>query len=144
MLGLVSPPATGPRTVFHHRDFLFLQVAKSLATLGFHMEITTVGYQVYSLTREPLNLGIIGLTYFIPAIVFALATGYIADHFDRRRVDRLRSLSRLSFQRCVPCHARRVRHDFRRRPADVGSGDDAAGDAGPRERRERRLHRREQ
>lgn len=78
--------ASGPRAVFRIRDFTFLQIAKSLATLGFFMEVTTVGYQVYSLTRQQLNLGLVGLAYFLPAVLLALATGYVADRFDRRRV----------------------------------------------------------
>lgn len=50
------------------------------------MQTTAVGYQVYTLTGSKLALGYIGLASFLPAILLALATGHVADRYDRRRV----------------------------------------------------------
>jgi MFS family permease len=71
---------------FEYPDFRFFQAARFLATLGFQMQGVAVGWQVYTLTREPIHLGYVGLAQFLPAIGFALITGHAADRFERRRV----------------------------------------------------------
>jgi MFS family permease len=45
-----------------------------------------VGWQVYALTRNPLDLGYLGLVQFLPFVLLVLPGGYVADHTDRRRV----------------------------------------------------------
>lgn len=50
------------------------------------MQSVAIGWQVYDLTREPLDLGYVGLAQFAPAIGLSLVTGHVADRFDRRRI----------------------------------------------------------
>jgi MFS family permease len=50
------------------------------------MQIVAVGWQVYALTRQPLDLGLIGLAEFLPAPLLVLITGHIADRYDRSRI----------------------------------------------------------
>ena len=45
-----------------------------------------VGWQIYQLTRSPLDLGLVGLVQFIPSALLVLVVGHAADRFDRRRV----------------------------------------------------------
>lgn len=45
-----------------------------------------IGFQTYQLTHSALALGWLGLIEAIPAISMAPFGGYIADHFDRRRI----------------------------------------------------------
>jgi len=45
-----------------------------------------IGWQVYEITRRPLDLGLIGLAQFLPGMALFLVSGYTADRFDRRRV----------------------------------------------------------
>jgi MFS family permease len=47
---------------------------------------TVLGKQVYDLTQREIDLGLLGLAEFAPAAVLVLATGAVADRFDRRRV----------------------------------------------------------
>jgi MFS family permease len=54
-----------------------------LAGIAFH---TTLGLQVYRLTRDPLSLGLMGLIEAIPALSLALLGGYIADRYERRKL----------------------------------------------------------
>jgi predicted MFS family arabinose efflux permease len=49
-------------------------------------QVTVVGKVVYDLTGSKLDLGLLGLAQFAPALVLVLLTGAIADRFDRRRV----------------------------------------------------------
>jgi MFS family permease len=41
---------------------------------------------MYDLTRNPLDLGLVGLVQFIPAALFVLIAGHVVDRYDRRRV----------------------------------------------------------
>jgi MFS family permease len=45
-----------------------------------------VGWQVYALTRNPLDLGYLGLVQFLPFVLLVLPGGHVADHTDRRLV----------------------------------------------------------
>lgn len=52
------------------------------------MQIQTVavGWQVYDITRNPLDLGFVGLSQFAPALALVLVTGAVADRFRRRSI----------------------------------------------------------
>ena len=50
------------------------------------MQAVAIGWQVYDLTRNPLDLGLVGLAQFLPSLGLALITGHVADRYDRRRV----------------------------------------------------------
>ncbi len=45
-----------------------------------------VGWQVYDMTSNPLDLGFIGLVIFLPGAGFSLLAGHVADRFDRRGI----------------------------------------------------------
>ena len=69
-----------------HADFRRYQAARFASLLGTQMQGVAVGWQVYSLTGKPLDLGWVGLAQFLPAAVFWPLTGLVADRFDRRSV----------------------------------------------------------
>lgn len=56
------------------------------ATLGWQMLAVAVGWRVYALTRDPLALGLAGLSEFLPFVALVLVGGHVADWADRRRV----------------------------------------------------------
>src|SRR5690606_28563391 len=45
-----------------------------------------VGWQIYDLTRDALNLGMVGRVQFLPALMLVLVTGAAADRFGRRLI----------------------------------------------------------
>jgi MFS family permease len=71
---------------FGHRDFTLYWLARFLASVALQMQAVAVGWQVYDLSRDPLDLGLVGLVSFLPAIMLVLVTGHVADRFDRRLV----------------------------------------------------------
>lgn len=75
-----------PRAAFAHRDFRLYMLARFLAVVGIQVQSVAVGWQVYSLTRDPLHLGWVGLAQFLPMMLFALPSGHVADRFERRRI----------------------------------------------------------
>jgi MFS family permease len=48
-----------------------------------------VAWQMYEITHNPLDLGLVGLTQFIPAALFVLVAGHVADRYDRRLIVRI-------------------------------------------------------
>ena len=50
------------------------------------MASVAIGWQVYTVRENPLDLGLIGLSEFLPLLLFALPAGHVADRFPRRRV----------------------------------------------------------
>jgi MFS family permease len=69
-----------------HRPFARYWVSRVSSTVALQMQTVAVAWQMYDLTRNPLDLGLVGLTQFVPAALFALVAGHIADRYDRRRI----------------------------------------------------------
>ena len=57
-------------------------------TTGFAMTMASVaiGWQVYSVRENPLDLGLVGLAEFLPLLLLALPAGHLADRVSRRRI----------------------------------------------------------
>ena len=57
--------------------------ARLCSTLAIQIVAVAVAWQIYDLTRNPADLGIIGLVQFLPLLQIALVTGSVADRFGR-------------------------------------------------------------
>ncbi|HEY1318307.1 MAG TPA: MFS transporter [Gaiella sp.] len=69
-----------------HRDFA-LYVAATVATaFAIEMSFVAIGWQVYAIHRDPLDLGIVGLAMFLPLPLLALPAGHWSDRYPRRTV----------------------------------------------------------
>lgn len=79
-------PRHGVRELLRHHDFTRYAAARFCATIAWQMLGVAVGWQVYDLTRDPLDLGLIGLAQFLPFMVLVLPGGQTADRMDRRLV----------------------------------------------------------
>ena len=69
-----------------NRDFRWYVLSLFTMTLGSQLQAVVVGWQVYSITHDPLSLGLIGLAEALPFIAVALPAGYLADRFNRRTI----------------------------------------------------------
>ena len=72
-----------------HRPFALYWVARVSSTVALQMQAVAVAWQMYDLTRNPLDLGLVGLVQFIPAALFVLVAGHVADRYDRRKIVRV-------------------------------------------------------
>ena len=68
------------------RDFRLLLVAGTVTYLGAMVTYVALPWQLYSLTRSNLAVGMLGAVELVPLVVFGLWGGAIADHYDRRTV----------------------------------------------------------
>ncbi|MDB5121474.1 MAG: transporter [Sphingobacteriales bacterium] len=55
-------------------------------TFAFQIQAVVIGWHIYSLTKDPFSLGLIGLAEAIPAISIALYAGYVADKSDKKKL----------------------------------------------------------
>ena len=87
---MVSVPvsdSTGRIThVLRHPTFARFLIARLLSTLTAQVQTVAVGWQIYAITHDPLDLGLVGLSQFLPFVLLILPAGQIADHFDRAKV----------------------------------------------------------
>jgi len=72
--------------VLRHTGFVRFLSARLLATLAAQIQTVAVGWQIYAITNDPLDLGLIGLSQFLPFVILILPAGQIADRYDRRRI----------------------------------------------------------
>jgi len=68
------------------RDFSLFWVAILAMSFAGQMIAVAVGWQVYAIHENPLDLGLIGLAEFLPLLLLALPAGHLADRVPRRHV----------------------------------------------------------
>src|ERR1700730_18244801 len=78
--------ARAGRAAFTHPGFVLFQVARFLIVAAVEMQAVAVGWQVYEITKRPLDLGYVGLAQFLPGILLFPISGHASDHFERRHV----------------------------------------------------------
>jgi MFS family permease len=74
------------RSAFRHRDFALFWVSLVTEALALQMAIVAIGWQVYSVRENPLDLGLVGLAEFLPLLLLALPAGQLADRVPRRNL----------------------------------------------------------
>jgi MFS family permease len=83
---MTENPRKRASAALRYPDFRLFQIGRFTAVVGVQMLSVAVGWQVYDLTRRPMDLGYVGLAQFLPGFVLALPAGHAADRFDRRHV----------------------------------------------------------
>ena len=78
--------ARAGRAAFTHPGFVLFQIARFLIVSAVEMQAVAVGWQVYEITKRPLDLGYVGLAQFLPAILLFPISGHASDRFERRHV----------------------------------------------------------
>jgi MFS family permease len=80
-----ADPRAG-RVAFTHPAFVLFQLARFLIVAAIEMQAVAVGWQVYEITKRPLDLGFVGLAQFLPGILLFPISGHASDRFERRTV----------------------------------------------------------
>jgi len=79
ILKRVFPGGPSGWVVFRHRDFRLFAASRVLSGIAFQMQAVAIGWFIYDVTRSPFALGLAGLASFLPVILCAPITGYVAD-----------------------------------------------------------------
>lgn len=85
MTASTQAPARGT-AAFRFSGFRLYQIARFSIVFCTEMQSVAVGWQVYEITRRPLDLGLTGLVQFLPGILLFLVAGHVTDRFDRKKL----------------------------------------------------------
>lgn len=83
----MSLPSASARLT-HQTSFVLFWLARFASSMGVQMLTLVIAWRVYEITDSALDLGLIGLIQFVPAITFTLLVGHVADRYDRRLIVR--------------------------------------------------------
>jgi MFS family permease len=84
---------TGPRrlavdirSLRQSRPFRLILIGQTVSTVGRQITLVAVPYQVFTLTRSPLDVGLLGLAQVVPLVAVSILGGTLPDRMDRRRL----------------------------------------------------------
>ena len=83
---LFLSPERGWFRALRHPQFRFFWTGNFVSNVGTWMQNVAQGWLVLSLTDSPLWLGVVGFAQQVPALLFSLLGGVIADRTERRRL----------------------------------------------------------
>ena len=75
-----------PYAALRFKEFNIFLILRFILVFGWSMQFIIIEWQVYTLTKDPLSLGIIGLMEIIPAFSMALFAGHIVDQNEKRNL----------------------------------------------------------
>lgn len=73
-----------PYAALRYKEFNTFLLLRFAMVFAWSMQFIVIEWQVYSLTKNPLSLGIIGLMEVIPAVAMALFAGHIVDQKEKK------------------------------------------------------------
>jgi len=71
-------------TALRHRNYRLWFIGQTISLFGTWMQMTALGYLVFDLTRSPAYLGYVGFATGVPAWLFMIYAGVVADRMPRR------------------------------------------------------------
>lgn len=75
-----------PYAALRFKEFNVFLLLRFMLVFAWSMQFIVIEWQVYSLTKDPLSLGIIGLMEIVPALSMALFAGHIVDQREKRNL----------------------------------------------------------
>jgi len=79
-----KPHKKDPYAALRFKEFNTFLLLRFAMVFAWSMQFIIIEWQVYSITKDPLSLGIIGLMEVIPAISLALFAGHIVDQKEKK------------------------------------------------------------
>lgn len=75
-----------PYIALNYPDFRFYILTRICLIIGLQFQSVIVGWHIYSITRDPLSLGLIGLSEILPNFAVTLFAGHYADIYNRKKI----------------------------------------------------------
>jgi MFS family permease len=73
-------------SALRYPEFRAYIVARFLFIFVLNMQATLVSWTIYDITKDPFNIGLIGLIEFVPAFIMAFYAGHVIDRGDKRKL----------------------------------------------------------
>jgi MFS family permease len=71
-------------TLLQQKEFSYFLSTRFFVIFSLYMQTTVISYLLYTITKDPLTLGLVGLAEVIPAFTCALFAGYFVDRHEKR------------------------------------------------------------
>ena len=72
--------------VAYEATFQKYWVARFLSAFCVEVINVSLAWKIYDITENPLFLGFVGLTQFVPMILLGLISGYVSDKYNRKQI----------------------------------------------------------
>jgi MFS family permease len=79
-----KPIKKDPYAALRIKEFNIFLLVRFALVFAWSMQFIIIEWEVYSITKDPLSLGLIGLMEIIPALSMALFAGHIVDQTEKR------------------------------------------------------------
>ncbi len=73
-----------PYAALKYKEFNVFLLVRFAMVFAWSMQFVVIEWEVYSLTKNPLSLGMIGLMEVIPAVSLALFAGHVVDQKEKK------------------------------------------------------------
>ena len=80
----MSNKVKDPYAALRYREFNMFLLLRFAMVFAWSMQFIIIEWEVYSLTKSALSLGMIGLMEVIPAVGMALFAGHIVDQKEKK------------------------------------------------------------
>ncbi len=75
-----------PYAALRYPEFRNFTIASFLFTVALLIQEVVLGYELYTMTKDPLALGLTGLAEAVPFIGLSLYGGHLADRLSKRKI----------------------------------------------------------
>src|SRR5207244_1809709 len=69
------PEPAAASSLTRHPSFVLFWCARTFTNGAYMMQGVAVGWQIYELTNDPFDLGLVGLVQFVPLVALSVVTG---------------------------------------------------------------------
>ncbi|MCL6460910.1 MAG: MFS transporter [Flavobacterium micromati] len=83
-MSILKVKKNDPYSALRYKEFNIFLLLRFAMVFGWSMQFIVIEWEVYSLTKNPLSLGIIGLMEVIPAVSMALFAGHVVDQKEKK------------------------------------------------------------
>jgi MFS family permease len=73
-------------SVLRNRDFRLYALSSLLSALAAEILVVAIGWSIYDISRDPIDLGNVYLVQFLPSFFLVLLTGAAADRYPRKTI----------------------------------------------------------
>jgi MFS family permease len=82
----IKQVTTDPFAALKVMQYRNLITGRFMFVMSLRMITSVVGWWIYELTNDPLAIGLVGLSEFIPAFIMALYAGHVIDRSEKRNL----------------------------------------------------------
>ncbi len=82
----IKQVTTDPFAALRVTQYRNLVTGRFMFVMSLRMITSVVGWWIYELTNDPLAIGLVGLSEFVPAFIMALYAGHVIDRSEKRNL----------------------------------------------------------